>query len=201
MRKSPLPLLCYLSALLTLSACVSAPPPKTEWQNHQSTIKKIKQFTAKGKVAFISPEQRISATFHWRQTNEDLSLRVTNFLGNTLLKLDASPTHATLTDNNGQAHVGTTATNLIKELTGVALPIEDMTDWIKGIPSDKNSFTLGADDRLSHLSQFKNKSNPGWQVNYDSYDPATNNLLPSKIPMNLNDQKVNLVISTWTYEN
>ncbi|WP_407332458.1 lipoprotein insertase outer membrane protein LolB [Enterovibrio sp. 27052020O] len=192
--------LTFMLGFLALSGCSSVPAPSTEWQTHQDTLTEIKNFTAKGKVALISPEQRVSANFLWQQKDDELSLRLTNFLGTTLFTLDATPNMAILVDNEGQRYVGRDAASLLQKLTGIALPVDDMTQWIKGLPTEQNDFTLGADNRLAFLSENKADTNqPGWQLEYSAYDANTNSLLPAKIKMNQNVQKVNLVISEWIY--
>lgn len=192
-------LVCLLP-LLVLSGCSTTPAPKTEWQTQQDALSAITAFTAKGKVALISPEQRVSANFIWEQNGDTLSLRLNNFLGATLLKLDANPNVAVLVDGDGKKYVGRNAASLLQQLTGIALPVDEMMQWVKGLPSAQNDFTLGADNRLAYLSENKSGTNPpGWQLEYTAYDEATGNLLPSKIKMNQHQQKVNLVISEWVY--
>ncbi|WP_078751232.1 lipoprotein insertase outer membrane protein LolB [Enterovibrio nigricans] len=200
-RQLRLFLLLFLS-FLGLSGCTTTPPaPLTQWEAHQAALSEIQHFTVKGKVAFISPEQRVSANFVWQQEGDTLSLRLSNFLGATLLKLDATPTHAELVDNDGKRYIGKNADKLLKSLTGIALPVDDMMFWIKGLPATGNDYQLGADNRLASLSENNIESNkPGWQLDYVSYDANTASLLPSKIKMIKNDQKVNLVISQWIYE-
>ena len=112
---------------------------------------------------------------------------------------DVTPTHATLIDRDGNSHIGENATQLIEDLTGLELPIQDMMLWIKGLPSQDNGYALGKDNRLVALEQFKADPNKGWQVTYKAYDEKTNNLLPTKLTMIDAEQKVNLVISEWIY--
>ncbi len=187
--------------VLILSGCATPPPvPQTEWEAHQAALVAITDFTAKGKVALISPEQRVSANFIWEQNGDDLSLRLTNFLGTTLFKLDATPKMAVLVDGDGNRYMGRNAASLLQKLTGIALPVDEMMQWVKGLPAEKNQYTLGADNRLAYLSENAPDTNqPGWQLEYSAYDADTKSLLPAKIKMNQDQQKVNLVISEWVY--
>lgn len=191
----------FLLTLMGMTGCSTKPIPQTEWQTHQATLSAITDFTAKGKVALLSPEQRVSANFVWQQKGDALSLRLSNFLGSTLFKLDATPDAAVLVDGDGKRYVGRNAASLLEQLTGIALPVDEMMLWVKGLPAEQNGYTLGADNRLASLSEHKTNttSQKGWQLEYTAYDADTNNLLPSKIKMNLNQQKVNLVISEWVY--
>ena len=186
--------------LATLAACATrAPLPPTEWQAHQDAISNITHFTAKGKVALITPNERLSAQFFWEQKEDVSTLRLTHFLGQTLFKLEINPNMAVLTDNNGQRHYAKDPKNLLFRITGFSLPVNEMSLWIKGLPASNNAYNLGEDNRLASLSQYEKNPLLGWQIQYNAYDENTNNLLPSKIQMHLDTQKVNLLISEWTY--
>lgn len=188
-----------LSVILLLNACTTAPPPATEWDKHQHAVSAIHDYNAKGKVAFISPEQRISASFYWQQRGDNTRLQLTNFLGSTLLKLEMSPTGAKVTDNDGNDYYGTDATRLFYRLTGVELPVTALPFWIKGLPTSKDQFQLGEDNRLSTLSQKTGEQS--WKVNYQSYHADTSPALPNKVKINQNKQRVNLVVSDWNIIN
>lgn len=188
----------FLSSTAMFTGCASTAPPPTEWLTHEAAVKKITTFSVRGKLAFISPEERLSASFYWKQDQNNLTLQLTNFLGATLLKLDASPTHATLIDHNGIKHVGKSAPSLLKKLTGVSLPIHDLMLWIKGLPSVNNPYQLGQDNRLQQLSEFKNNKQ-GWTVTYQAYDGKTDNLLPAEMMLTFKEQKVKLKFSQWEY--
>lgn len=174
----------------------------TNWDNRQAILRNITNFTVNGRVAFLGTSQRISANFLWEQRGDSLTLRLTTFFGSTLLRLEASPGFVSITDDKGNRYSDSDAGRLLANLTGISLPVEEMKLWLRGLPSPKNSYTLTAqNDRIAQLKQFAspdiNKS--GWVVNYLTYDPATNGLLPEKIRMEESGQKVNLQISSWTF--
>lgn len=191
----------FFFIMTTLAACSVSPSRQaTQWQDHQQSLQEITDFTVKGKVAFIDPNQRISASFVWQQKQDEMVLNISNFFGNTLFKLTVTPHYARLIDADAKQYTGVNGAQLLKELTSIDLPINEMSQWIKGLPTKNNSYTLGQDNRLASLSQFNLTSeNKGWQLDYLSYDPNTQDLLPSKITMHQNEQKVKLVISEWIY--
>lgn len=201
MYSKPFLLFSLLAYAAMFTGCATTPIEPTQWIEHQSTVEKITQFTATGKLAFISPKERLSATFYWQQDKETLSLRLSNFLGATLLKLDASPDHALLIDNEGVEHKGKNAKSLLKALTGVNLPINDLMLWIKGIPAKNNAYTLGEDNRLASLYENKEdkENKKGWEVTYSAYDENTDNLLPASITLTYEQQEVKLRVSKWEY--
>ncbi len=201
MYSKPFLLIPLLAFTTLFSGCATAPIAPTQWIEHQSTVEKITQFSVTGKLAYISPNERLSASFYWQQDTDNLSLRLSNFLGATLLKLDVSPHQAVLIDNEGTQHQGENAKSLLKRLTGVNLPISDLMLWIKGIPAKNNAYTLGEDNRLASLYETKadQTSSKGWKVTYEDYDRDTDNLLPSSITLTYAEQEVKLRVSKWEY--
>ncbi len=201
MYPKPFLLFSLLAYTSLFTGCATAPIEPTQWTEHQSAVEKITQFSVTGKLAYISPKERLSASFYWQQDTDNLSLRLSNFLGATLLKLDASPDHALLIDNEGTEHKGKNAKSLLKKLTGVNLPISDLMLWIKGIPAKNNAYTLGEDNRLASLYENKEGegNKKGWKVTYDAYDQNTDNLLPSSITLTYEQQEVKLRVSQWEY--
>ncbi|ATF10478.1 lipoprotein insertase outer membrane protein LolB [Candidatus Enterovibrio altilux] len=188
--------------ILILMGCSNKLAPQMEWQIHKQTLLNITQFTAKGKIIFIGPEQRISANFIWEQNHNAILLQLINFFGVTLLRLEATPNYAILIDNEGQRYVGKNAASLLRQLTGMTLPINEMTQWIKGLPTGNNNFRLSADNRVVFLSTDDSSTNQlSLQLEYPTYDSNICSLLPTKIKININNnhQKVNLIISNWKY--
>ncbi len=214
------PMICSALVTLSLAGCTSLTTPliqssaekarqvqaPEQWLARQAVVADINRFTLKGRVALINDATRFSANFLWQQRGNNTSLRLTSFLGSTLVKLDVTPQGAVLIDDQGRRFSGSDPTTLLERLTDVTLPIEQMVKWIKGQVTPENSYELTKDNRLAVLYQYHSPlRNPGWQVTYNAYDPKTNNLLPSRISMintlanpNIGEQRVNLVISEWT---
>ncbi|WP_420834989.1 lipoprotein insertase outer membrane protein LolB [Salinivibrio socompensis] len=94
-----------LTILFTvLTGCTTAPAPTTEWQTHRAALSAIDSYTARGKVAFIASDTRFSANLYWHHTPNASTLRLTNFLGTTLLSLTMNAQGATLIDDQGKQY-------------------------------------------------------------------------------------------------
>lgn len=187
---------CVIAACIAiLSGCATAPPPSTQWQAHQSALTAIDSYTAKGKVAFISPQERFSANLYWHHQPEQSTLRLTNFLGTTLLSLTIDPQRATVVDDQGQVYTDSDAARLIERLSGMSLPIDALPAWLLGLPQSRDQFELGDDNRLARLSNAQ-----GWTIDYLGYDGSTQPALPSRITLKSPQQTVKLVISNWTLD-
>ncbi|OOE44131.1 outer membrane lipoprotein LolB [Salinivibrio kushneri] len=186
-----------LALFLTLLAgCATAPAPTTEWQSHRDALVSVDSYTARGKVAFIAPSTRFSANLYWRYSPAQSQLRLTNFLGTTLLSLTMNEQGAVLIDDQGERYQDTDPARLVAYLTGAHLPIDALAPWLIGLPRAKDTFSLGPDNRVATLNGAQ-----GWDIDYQDYSADTQPALPTRITLTRDQQTVKLMISDWTLDN
>lgn len=186
--------LAILFAVLT--GCATAPAPTTEWQTHRASLEAIDSYTARGKVAFIAPDTRFSANLYWRHSPNESTLRLTNFLGTTLLSLTMNAQGATLIDDQGKQYQDPHPARLIAYLTGARLPVDALAPWLIGLPRAQDRFSLGPDNRLAALDDTQ-----GWDIDYQDYSAETQPALPTRITLSNDQQTIKLRIATWTLDN
>ncbi|MDE2419108.1 MAG: outer membrane lipoprotein LolB [Burkholderiales bacterium] len=80
---------------------------------------------------YSTPVQAFSANFDLRGSAESGSLTLSTSLGNTLARMQWSPTTATLETSNG-TRASTTLSALVQEVTGTDLPVADLFAWLQG---------------------------------------------------------------------
>ena len=182
--------------LSLLAGCVSQPEhTRTNWDTHQQALSQLSSYQAKGKMGYKG-DQRFGANLLWETTSSHDHLLLTNFLGSTLLRLDARPGQVTLVNNEGKTFRGTDATQLVGELTGLRLPIDQMRDWLIGLPTAADTFQLNADGRLSYLA--KDINGKLWQLDYNEYDYTTTPALPKRMVLSSVGVSITLVIHNWS---
>ncbi|MCW8334523.1 lipoprotein insertase outer membrane protein LolB [Vibrio paucivorans] len=195
-------LISFLVAFLILSGCSSLPESQmsVEWQAHQDKLTSIETYKAVGKLGYISPLERQSLNFQWTHSQDRSQLRLTNFLGQTVLNLVITPQGAIVNTYDDQTFSDVSATQLVKRLTGLTIPVDQLQDWMLGMPTGSDSYELNVNNTLSTLN--KTIANQDWQLEYLSYqDIDFNNSplpLPQKMRLNQAETKINLVISKWT---
>lgn len=193
--------LVIITALLTLFGCVSVQTPSgpVEWQSHQARLAGIRAFQLSGKLGYISPQERQSLNFQWQKNATSSQLRLTNFLGQTVLNLAINASGATVTTYDDKIFHNVSAEALVYELTGLSIPVEKLEDWILGLPSDADAYTLGRQHTLATLD--KQIHQQTWHVDYTSYQayetPTGELPLPHKLKLTQNQTKLNIVISKW----
>ncbi len=196
--------LFYFFAALFLFGCSSLPPEpeSVEWQAHKSELESLTQYTASGKLGYISPDQRQTLNFHWSHSDNFTQVRLTTFLGQTVFNLTSTPNGSFIETYDGQKLSGKDVNVLIEQLTGLDIPIEQLSDWLVGLPATADSYQLNQFNTVGSLQ--KRITNKTWNLDYNEYRSfsleGTENSLPMPTRMQLvqGDTKLNLVVSKWT---
>ncbi|MDV5172488.1 lipoprotein insertase outer membrane protein LolB [Photobacterium rosenbergii] len=192
-RKAP----WFALILSLLAGCATQPPQTTEtdWESHEQALEALSSYQAKGKLGYKG-QQRFGANLIWDTTANSDHLLLTNFLGSTLLKLDATPSRVTLVDNNGKTHQGTNASALVSSLTGINLPVEQMRDWLIGLPTAADTYQLNNENRVGYLA--KRVDDKLWQLDYNEYDYSVSPALPKRMVLSSAGTSITLIIHQWT---
>lgn len=191
-----------LFCIATLVGCSSTPKPiaDVQWQTHQAQLNQIDQFQLVGKLGYRSPEQRQSLNFQWQKSPTATQLRLTTFLGQTVLNLSINEQGAQVQTHDDQRYRAASAQQLVQQLTGLDIPIDLLQDWILGLPSQADQFELNSNNTLAWLD--KTTDQQTWRVNYQRYHeyPWQQKFLPlpDKLTLSQETTSINLVISKWT---
>ena len=194
--------LCTLLALfVTLAGCSSIQDSYTsvEWQVHQQRLELIRNYQAIGKLGYISPDQRESLSFQWQHNPQQNQLRLTTFLGQTVLNMQSTAAGATVETYDDQNYSDISADRLIARLTGLTIPVEQLNDWLLGKPTNADKYTVNETQTLASLT--KTIDGQTWQLDYISYQDVpflgSDLPVPHKLKLKQNNITINLVISKW----
>ncbi|MBP2700468.1 lipoprotein insertase outer membrane protein LolB [Photobacterium lucens] len=181
--------------LALLSGCAQTPKntQKVDWETHQTQLKRLTDYQAKGVFGYVSPEQRVSLTFNWKNHNDEYQLILTKMY-KTVLNLDAKPNSVTLVDPDGKTYHGTDATQLVQQLTGIQLPLSQMRDWLIGLPTGADTYQLNNNDQVAYLA--KDINGQVWEMHYNTYN-SQSPALPTQMVLNQGKLKIKIKISHW----
>lgn len=194
-------ILLSLSFLLILFGCSSTPEPivDVEWQAHQQKLQQIQTYQVIGKIGYISPEQRETLNFQWQKSPNKSQLRLTNFLGQTVLSLSMDANGAKVETYDDQNFSASNGQILIYQLTGLDIPIDDLQDWVLGLPTKADNFKLNESNTLASLDKASGRQN--WHVGYTRYKEFSwqngNIPLPDRMQLTQQQTSIKLVISKW----
>ncbi|PNQ70583.1 lipoprotein insertase outer membrane protein LolB [Vibrio sagamiensis] len=190
-----------LFASTLLSGCSSLPESVTnvEWQKHQQELQNIEQYQVSGRLAYISPEQRQSLSFFWKHSPSFSQLTLTFGLGQTALKMTTTPQGTIIETMDDQVLTAKDANQLIHRLTGLHIPVEQMPDWLLGLPTMADSFQLSATHTLLKLD--KSINNNEWDILYQRYADINWHQqiipLPTKLKLRSSDTTIKIEINKW----
>lgn len=192
-------------ASLLLTACVTPTKPQgpgksadtPQWREHQQSVEKITQYQTRGAFAYLSDRQKVYARFNWQQTAPDrYRLLSTNPLGSTELQLDQQGQTAQIVDNKGKRYVSNDAAKMISQLTGMSIPLDNLRQWMVGLPGDATDYQLDDQYRLRELNY--SQDGKQWHVTYQGYDSKLNPQLPSNLELREGSQRIKLKMDSWT---
>ena len=191
-------------ASLVLAACTTTKPsgPATsptspQWRAHEQAVQQLEQYQTRGSFAYLSDQKKVYARFFWQQYSSDrYRLLLTNPLGSTELDLNVQKNVVQLTDNQGKRYVSDNAEEMIRKLTGMAIPLDNLRQWMLGLPGEANDFKLDDQYRLNSLTYQQGKQT--WTVDYQDYNDSLQPQLPSRLELKQGDQRIKLKMDNWT---
>lgn len=187
--------------VLILSGCATVEPSTTnvEWDAHQQRLDTITQYSSNGKLGYIAPDQRQSLNFQWKHSSLTKQLRLTTFLGQTALNLKITPQGAMVETYDNGTYSSKDADTLIYQLTGLTIPVDQLSNWLLGDPTGADAYQLNDTNTVATLN--KRIDGQIWQLEYIEYvDIQYSGValpLPKKLKLKQNDISINIVITKW----
>ncbi|MCP4323649.1 MAG: outer membrane lipoprotein LolB [Psychromonas sp.] len=189
----------YLLIPFLFSGCAQFPKKAVQknssWENQQTQLERLTHWSISGKLAIITPEERNSLNIHWQQSNQDFHIHLTTFLGLSVLDIQKSGDTTVIIDTDGNRHISDSTEQLITELSGMILPINQLQQWIKGNPSKAN-YQLDENQQVITLQSSSDESGL-WSILYSDYRTTHNTNLPHKLKLNRGKLRIKFAISDW----
>ena len=173
-------------------------PVAIDSRQHQQQLGQLTEWQISGKFGFKSPEQKQSASLSWHQNNDDYLLSLSTILGTSILSMQGKPDWVTLYADD-HLYEGPSASELIWQITGWSLPVEQLPVWIKGQSITGDQVQLTEQGWIAQLTPAC-ASCQGWLIRYDDYQALAKFWLPHKIQL-LNQDKhiqVTIKVNSWT---
>jgi len=196
----------FTLCVLFLSGCGSLSSKKPQELIKQSTqqrvnqLAKLQQWQIKGKIAFIEKDSRNSATLSW-EVNESRHIQqlyLTTYLGINVLQLDSNENEHKI-QVDGKTYRGKNLEDLIQSITGLTLPTQALTYWLKGIPFLKNDNIIYQETTQLPKTLSSYYNNELWQVNYYNYKKIGGYNLATKFSIKKDDLLIKIVINDWSF--
>ncbi|MDP5292686.1 lipoprotein insertase outer membrane protein LolB [Oceanimonas sp. CHS3-5] len=184
-------LICLGMLLVTGCAYRAEEAPAGSWQAQKQQLAELDDWQLAARLGIITPDERGSLSLFWRQNSDDYRLNLTNVVGKRVFDLSRRNGRIELIDSEGQRHTATNARDLVYALTGWDLPVEQLADWIKGLPGDAATVSFDEDGRPARVLAH------GWQLRYLGYTQIGELWLPSRLELSHDTTTLKLAVSRW----
>jgi outer membrane lipoprotein LolB len=194
-----------LLALMLTHGCSTQQSQLTEQQKYQTIkqrnekLSQINDWQFNGKIAFIQSDKRESASIWWQyqQENSRQKIDLTSYLGINILHLESNKNIYTL-EVGGESYQSSDLNEMIYSLTGLILPVDALTYWLRGLAYNSNdtiSYHIDSKLPLMLTSEYNNQH---WQITYANYRRVNDVQLATKLTIKQNDQLIKILVKKWT---
>ena len=188
---------CFF-VVIFVSGCTSLPIKVTQQdlgKYDRVDISRINHWEIRGKLGLKSTTQGGSASIRWLQhnTNYKITLSGPFASGRTVITGD----HQIAEMNSGGKTFRHTPQQLALQVTGLKLPVDLLSYWVKGLPSPNtkipNNLLTNANGSIASFQQ------NNWQLSFSNYRLTDKGYLPQKIIGRQGEQTFKLVVAQWIF--
>lgn len=173
---------------------IEDPLVRSAWSAHEKSISAIEHWQISGRFGASTKNDAWSGSLTWRQDNDEYAIQLSGPLSQGAIALNGNKDIARLKVDDKQSYVNTDAEQLLHLHTGMQLPINGLSYWIKGLPSPKRVTRSAALDENGHLLALREGH---WQIDFKSYKTYNGIALPTKIFLQHDHVSVRLVLDNW----
>lgn len=192
---------CLLLLSMTVLAACKTPPPPPEFvnatQNDQRLIA-LTEWQLRGRMAFQNADERFSANVRWQQQGDDLTFKLTNVVGVTLLDMTIRDgiTYLNVDDKD---FTGRDPEQLIADVSGWRIPINAMQRWVKGLALNTEIAERQSNGLLDSITWLSMQGQ--WRVSYQRYTQYQGIALPQQLLIEQSDTlSIRLKVNEWTIQ-
>jgi outer membrane lipoprotein LolB len=182
----------HLLMLLALSGCGLI--QVSEHNERIATLTQLSHWDIQGKVSLRNPEDSATGLLSWEQQNDRYSITISGPFGQGTTRIEGRENHSSLSlPGWQQPRQAANASLLMQDTLGWQFPVEDLSYWVKGIPSPHTESTHQLDDYglISSIRQHD------WTIEFKRYSQHQGQWLPGLIKLQGYDQKITLAINRW----
>lgn len=185
---------------LWFSGCSTLPKslPLTDTQRPSE----LTQWQMRGKLAVITPDERRAVNFFWQRNDATYQTVITTSLGLQVLSATRNQSGLELTAD-GQTYASNVPEQLILELTGWQLPIDQLNHWLIADVREEDGVVSKNDQGV--ITEFmptcfvidKQTCPTPMRVTYSDYRKVNKVSLPHRITLIMGAQTFRLKVSGW----
>ena len=176
--------------------------PATEIINssiNDAKLLAISDWQSRGRMAFRSETENISASFRWVQNGDDFEYILTNTLGIRLLSITYKDSVATIV-TDGKTYTGTDPEHLAFQVSGWRIPILSLRFWVRGLARRDDLIKRDTSGLLREITPSGSLNQ--WQATFSEFQQVDDLVLPRQMELNqpLSNVQIRLRINRWEFK-
>jgi outer membrane lipoprotein LolB len=181
-------IVALLFAALLLGGCAALPGSPDA---APASRDRLGDFAIEGRFSLRYDDKNYSGRLSWRHAAAGNELLLASPFGQGIAQITTSDSGALLTTSDGKSYAAADSEQLTRKLLGYPLPLEQLTDWVRG-RSGAGVFVLDAQGRPLRIED------DGWRIDYE-YDSQEAQALPGRLFAQRDDGiELRLRIDEWT---
>lgn len=191
-----------LTTLVLLAGCETAPRLDIDPNAQKQAVKVLDSYRVTGGLGVWTDEESISTRVAWQQMAENFDILIRLPAGLSSVRVTRQNGQAVLRNGSAKPVFGQSASRLLKQALGlgVAVPIEQMSLWIKGVPGDKaEKVKYDEQGRLASM-EYIDAQRTRWRARILKYTTFNQHYVPAIILAKGGRYNVRLVLKKWSTE-
>ncbi len=191
------PIMLLVLSLLT-TACATTPSlTPAQAQQRALTAQKLEalqHWRLNASIAAHGEEGAWDARVLWQQAGNQYRIDLYGPLGQGAIHLAGDPSGVTLDTAEGKRYQAHDPDNLLRNNTGLILPLKQLYYWIRGLPAPDTQVSAAEYNAQIDLQTLTQN---GWHISYVKYMEQDGLRLPKKLNLQNDDYYARIVISNW----
>ncbi|KPK37537.1 MAG: hypothetical protein AMJ69_11205 [Gammaproteobacteria bacterium SG8_47] len=192
-------LVCLVLAAV-LTGCAVAPPAEVDpalsqqaWLQRQARLAAIDHWVVRGRVGIENGVEAWQVNLEWQQAHDAYLILLTGPLGQGSLRLTGNAGGVILSTGEGQVIRARDAEELLRQQTGMTLPLARLLYWVRGLPSPGTEVELTLDQE----GRVENMADAGWDIAFETYTEVSGMSLPGRMSLTRDDLQVRMIVGEW----
>jgi len=188
-------LLAVLS--LIVSACaVREQRPAGSWMDERQAWFAVHPvWSVTGRAAIRDGERGGQVAFDWQASGDSHRVHLRTVTGGRQWVLEFEPGFAELEGTDVGRIVGPEPNALVEAAVGWAIPVVELSDWIRGLVAETHGEVEFASD-----GTVRRVSLDPWELSYHRFDEVDGQLMPARLEAESPPYRVRLVLRSWEWQ-
>ena len=196
-------------AVAVIAGCrtvpVQPPPVASQpWEVTRTQLQAQDHFALKGRVAVAAGKDGFNASLRWIQDGTRSNVSLEGPLGAGAVQISSDGQDLSIVTAHGDRLDSDAARAELAARLGFDPPLSSLRYWVRGVPDPSTPSKELVDPQQQHLQSLQQD---GWQIDYNSYMPATGGSnasgagasvwLPSRMTVQRAGVRVRLLVDGW----